>query len=165
MELPKYYRPQGMDGRDVVLKMNKSIYGQIDSPRLFYEHLSRGMKQLGFKPSESDPCLFIHKELKLMVLNYCDDQIWLSPDNKLIETYVQKLKDLNYDLTLEEDGDIFGFLGIEFERIGTKIKLTQSGLAKKVINYMGMSKATPKDTPAAQAPLGSDKNGDPFDEE
>ena len=90
MELPKYYRPQGMDGRDVVLKMNKSIYGQVDSPKLFYEHLSRGMAKLGFEPSENDPCLFIHREHKIMVLNYCDDQVWLSPDNDLIETYVAK---------------------------------------------------------------------------
>ena len=83
MELPKFYRPTGMDGRDVVLKLNKSIYGQVDSPKLFYEHLSKGMDKLGFKPSTSDPCLFIHQKHKLMVLNYCDDQIWLSPDNAL----------------------------------------------------------------------------------
>ena len=154
-----------MDGKDVVLKMNRSIYGQIDSPKLFYEHLSKGMHALGFAPSESDPCLFIHKQHKLMVLNYCDDQIWLSPDNGLIEQYVQKLKDLNYDLTLEDEGDIFGFLGIEISTVGDMIKLTQTGLAKKIINYLGMSKATPKETPAALVPLGSDKNGDPFDEE
>ena len=43
--------------------------------------------------------------------------------------------------------------------------MTQSGLTKKVINYTGMSKATSRDTPAAQEPLGADKNGDPFDEE
>ena len=77
MELPQFYRPQGMEGRDVVLKMNKSIYGQVDCPKLFYEHLSRGMDTLGFEPSASDPCLFIHKEHKIMVLNCCDDQIWL----------------------------------------------------------------------------------------
>ena len=100
-----------------------------------------------------------------MVLNYCDDQVWLSPDNDLIETYVAKLQNLGYDLTLEEDGDIFGFLGINFERIGNKIKLTQAGLAKKVINYLNMSKATPRDTPAAVLNLGSDKDGPPFDEE
>ena len=60
-----------MEGKDVVLKMNKSIYGQVDSPKLFYEHLSKGMDKLGFVPSDSDPCLFIHSELPIMVLNYC----------------------------------------------------------------------------------------------
>ena len=51
-----------------------------------------------------------------MVLNYCDDQIWLSPDSKLIETYVEKLKNSGYDLTMEPEGDVFAFLGIEFKK-------------------------------------------------
>ena len=144
----------------MVLRMKKSIYGQIDSPKLFYECLCKGMHKLGFQPSDSDPCLFIHSELPIMVLNYCDDQIWTSPDNDLIEQYVGKLKGLGYDLTLEEEGDIFGFLGINFNRPdnGSKITLTQSGLASKIINYTGMQEATSRDTPAAQEPLGADKD-------
>jgi len=165
MELPQYYRPKGCEGRDVILQLQKSLYGQVDSPKLFYEHLGRGMAKLGFEPSASDPCLFIHKELQIMVLNYCDDQIWLSPDNDLIEEYVQKLQDLGYDLTLEDQGDIFGFLGINFERKGANIELTQTGLINKVIKYTGMEGASSKPSPAAPDPLGADKLGEPFDEE
>ena len=56
--------------------MKKSIYGQVNSPKLFFDHLRVGMHQLGFRPSAADPCLFIHSMLKIMVLNYCDDQIF-----------------------------------------------------------------------------------------
>ena len=165
MELPQYYRPTGCEGRDVVLQLQKSIYGQVDSPKLFYEHLGAGMSQLGFVPSASDPCLFIHSEHKLMVLNYCDDQIWLSPDDQLIETYVSKLSELGYDLTLEPQGDIFGFLGINFSQNGPNIELTQVGLIDKIIKYTGMTGSSSKSTPATPEPLGSDKNGEPFQEE
>jgi len=165
MELPQYYRPEGYEGRDVVLQMVKSIYGQQDSGKLFYEHLCRGMDKLGFKPSESDPCLFIHTTLDIMVLNYCDDQIWLSPDNGLIEEYVQKLSDLGYDLILEDEGDIFAFLGINLAQTGSQIELSQTGLIEKIIKFTGMTSATSKSTPAAEQPLGSDKDGPPFDEE
>jgi len=165
MELPQYYRPEGYEGRDVVLEKVKSIYGQQDSGKLFYEHLCRGMDKLGFKPSESDPCLFIHTTLDIMVLNYCDDQIWLSPDNGLIEEYVQKLSDLCYDLVLEDEGDIFAFLGINFAQTGPQIELSQTGLIEKIIKFTGMTSATSKSTPAAEQPLGSDKDGPPFDEE
>ena len=112
VELPQYYRPQGSENSDVVLKLKISLYGQLDSPKLFYEHLCKGMRKLGFEPAVSDPCLFIHKKEQIMVLNYCDDQIWLSPDNALIEEYVRILQNLGYDLTLEDEGDIFGFLMI-----------------------------------------------------
>jgi Reverse transcriptase (RNA-dependent DNA polymerase) len=30
MELPQYFRPKGYEGQDVILKLNKSIYGQMD---------------------------------------------------------------------------------------------------------------------------------------
>ena len=165
MELPQYYRPAGHEGKDIVLKMCKSIYGQVDSPKLFFEHLSKGMTQLGFKPSESDPCLFIHQTEKIMVLNYCDDQIWLSPDNKLIEDSVSRLKELGYDLELEKQGDIYSFLGIEFDTVGDSIHLSQKGLIDKVIKYTGMGNADGKDTPASSNPLGSDKDGEPFSED
>jgi len=165
VELPQCYRPAGFDSQDVALKLNKSIYGQVDSPKLFYEHLCKGMDALGFAPSEADPCLFIHREHKIMVLNYCDDQIWLSPYDNLIEEYVGKLKDLGCDFTLEPDGDIFAFLGINFKCIGKEIVLTQTGLINKVINYTGMDQASTKPTPAACEPLGTNANGEPFDEE
>ena len=165
MELPQYYRPAGYEDKDVLLKLEKSIYGQVDSPRLFYEHLKRGMDKLGFQPADSDPCLFIHKEHNIMVLNYCDDQIWLSPDNLLIEKYVKELQHIGYDLVLEEQGDIFGFLGINFNQEGDTIELSQTGLINKVIKYTGMEGASSKTSPAPPEPLGSDKSGEPFDEE
>jgi hypothetical protein len=42
-KIPQYYKPVGLEGQDVVLKLNKSIYDQVDSPKLFYEHLCKGM--------------------------------------------------------------------------------------------------------------------------
>ena len=166
MELPEFYKPRDCQGKDVVLKLNKSIYGQMDSPKLFYEHLCKGMTQLGFQNADSDPCLFIHKTEKIMVLNYCDDQIWLSPDNAKIEEFVGKLQGIGYDLTLEDKGDnVFGFLGIEIQNKDGVIEWTQKGLIDKVIAYLGMENASPKDTPAAVEPLGADKDGAPFKED
>jgi hypothetical protein len=129
------------------------------------------MEKLGFEATASDPCCFIHKEHQIMVLNYVDDQIWLSPDNALIEDYVGQLQKLNYDLTMEPKGDsfgkgsLFGFLGINFNRVGSTIELTQTGLIDKVIAFTGMDDASPRDTPAATAPLGSDKGGELFSED
>ena len=100
-----------------------------------------------------------------MVLNYCDDQIWLCPNNDKIEEYVGKLKDLGYDLTLEDKGDnMFGFLGIEIQHHDGMIEMTQKGLIDKVIQYLDMTNASGKDSPAASEPLGTDANGAPFKE-
>ena len=46
---------------------------------------------------------------------------------------MQKLQNLGYDLTLEDDSNMFGFLGIEFNCTGDTIRLTQKGL---IIGYL-----------------------------
>ena len=60
---------------------------------------------------------------------------------------------------------MFGFLGIKIKRQNQATELTQTGLIEKVINYCGMSSAAPKSTPAAKEPLGTNKNGAPFQEQ
>ena len=99
-----------------------------------------------------DLYLAAQDERNSFTLDYCDDQIWLSPNMSLIKEYVQKLKDLNYDLTLEDEGGIFDFLGINFKKYGEKIVLTQTGLIDKVLKYTGMDKASTQPTPAACDP-------------
>ena len=54
MELTQYYRPKGCETKYVVLKLGKSLHGQTDSPKLFYQHLCHGMAKLDFEPSASD---------------------------------------------------------------------------------------------------------------
>ena len=122
------------------------------------------MLKEGFVQSKSDPCLFINVEEGLMVLQYVDDQIWVSKDPKSIERKVEALKKRGFLLTMEDSVDMFAFLGIDVTRKGTTIELTQKGLTDKVIKYLGLENSS-KDTPAAADPLGSDKDGDPFDEE
>jgi len=162
VELPQHYKPQGYSGTDLVLKLNKSLYGQVTSPKLFWEHIQAGMLRLEFEQSLADPCLFIHRKYPLMVLNYCDDQIWLIPDDKLIDLYVEKLKALGYDLTIEPDGIVFGFLGIDFKCSGTQIQRTQPGLTDKLVSYLGLQDAKPKTTPASTTPLGTNGDSPPF---
>jgi hypothetical protein len=83
----------------------------------------------------------------------------------LRQPYIGKLKDLGYGLTLEKEGDMFAFLGIDFKRNGSRIELTQTGLTQRVINYVGLADTNPKSTPAMTSPLGSNKQGQPFSEE
>ena len=102
IELPQHYRIKGREQEDLVLCLQKSLYGQVNAPKLFFEHISEGLTKVGFAPSASDPCLFINHEDDIMVLQYVDDQIWVAKDPRKIERRVQELKDLGYLLTIEE---------------------------------------------------------------
>jgi hypothetical protein len=52
---------------------------------------------------------------------------------------VAKLQELKYKLILEEEGDLFAFLGISFRREGSTVELPQPGLINKVITYLDMN--------------------------
>ena len=56
--------PQGFedpDGKDTVLKLNKSLYGMCESPSYFYDLLKTTLEKRGFvHQANIDPCLFVH---------------------------------------------------------------------------------------------------------
>jgi hypothetical protein len=66
---------------------------------------------------------------------------------------------------LIENLSVLPFKYIQLKTTGSQIELSQTGLIEKIIKYTGMTNATPKSTPASEQPLGSNKEGHPFDEE
>ena len=65
-------------------------------------------------------------------------------------------------MELEVEQDVAGFLGVHLERDmrdGT-IKLTQSGLTKRIVDALGVANEPIKATPAKKEPLVIDKDGE-----
>ena len=59
MELPECYADKFPGS---VARINKAIYGLKNSPRLWNRTLDEALGEIGFKPSEIDPCLYILEE-------------------------------------------------------------------------------------------------------
>ena len=68
--LNRYFKRDGGQG-DVVLRLKKSLYGQAEAARLWYEKLRNGLLERGFVMSKVDPCLFMSKTVICVV--YVDD--------------------------------------------------------------------------------------------
>ena len=105
-------------GQDRVLKLQKSLYGLKQSPRTFYQHLSQGLQNRGWKPSAIDPCLFMKQSMICVI--YVDDTIFAGPSQKDIDKEVQLLgiKQNNEEQPLEfrDEGELSAFLGIKIEQ-------------------------------------------------
>ena len=58
--------PPGMkDGtRDMILFLNKCIYGLVQAARQYHKHFVTILKKIGFTGGDVDPCLF-SKEIKM----------------------------------------------------------------------------------------------------
>jgi hypothetical protein len=156
---PRGFRSGG--GPDTCLRLNKSLYGISQAPRLWFEHLKAHLLKRGFSQSRLDPCLFYSATVTLVV--YVDDVICASKDSAAIQTVLTSLKS---EFTLTEEGELATFLGISVDRNRNdkSFTLTQTGLIDRIIAATGMTDCRGNRTPATQKPLVKDLDGEPMDE-
>jgi histone deacetylase 1/2 len=158
----RFAGPRG-EGNDVaVMKLNRSLYGLVQAPLYWYNHLKDSLGQIGFKPSGLDACLFYGNGM--IVLVYVDDCLFFGPDQDKIDEVIANLRNNGLTLTVEAD-DAYAFLGVDVrpnEEGG--YTMTQDGLTNKVLRTVSMGTLNSKATPADASPLGSDGEGEPFSE-
>jgi hypothetical protein len=159
IEIPKGFNST-LEAGDIVLRLKKSLYGLIDAPKLFYEHLKKCLLKRGFKPSPFDPCLFLSP--KVICVVYVDDCLFFSPKQEHIDSTI---KSLQQELTLTIEGnDISKYLGINYTRDGNRFIMKQEGLTRKVIELVGLKNCKPDSTPASEVPLIDSSDSPSFSE-
>jgi hypothetical protein len=110
---------------------------------------------LGFTQSAIDPCILM--KANMMMIIFVDDCAISYKHQSDYVALINGLRELNFDLT--EEGSFTKILGINFERTGNKIKMTQTGLIDRIISTTGLINANPNRTPTTQEALGKDPNG------
>ena len=159
IEVPSMFESEG----DRVIELNKSLYGILKAPLLWYNHMKKGFKKSGFVQSNVDPCLFYADGV--VAVCYVDDCLFFGKDQGKIDAAIGSFKSNGYTLTEEEY--VFAFLGVEVntdESTG-KVTLPKKGLMQKIKIYCGMENYNYKFTPAGLAPLSHDIHGIPFEED
>ena len=117
------------------LKLLKNLCGLKDAGNTWHNHLRDGLiGDLNFKQSLVDPCLFYRD--KVLLVTCVDDCIIFSPEKKHADQLIEELK---VKFTLEDEGDINSYLGINIAR-PTKdtIKMNQPALAKRIIESLSL---------------------------
>ena len=139
-----------------VLKLNRSLYGLVQSPRNFFLHLKSKLETTGFEQSSHDPCLFISSTVVCLV--YVDDCLFFSRSDEDIKLAITRLRDNNMDLNVEDD--VAGFLGVHIDKNEKgQITLTQLGLIDRIVEALGLHDCNAKFTPAPTEALGRDVDG------
>ena len=77
-----------------VLKLNKAIYGLVQSPYLWSKKFRSSLERLGFKTLNEDPCCFVKNvgSKKIILLLYVDDIICASTDENMFLNLLDELK-------------------------------------------------------------------------
>ncbi|KAI0994026.1 hypothetical protein K3495_g14157 [Podosphaera aphanis] len=83
MEIPDFFAllHPGINCTKNYLKLNKSLYGLKQAPHVWFQEVKEHFKSLSLKAGDSDPNLFIDRDV--FVLLYVDDMLVIGPTNKV----------------------------------------------------------------------------------
>jgi hypothetical protein len=93
-----------------VLRLNKSLYGPKQAPRIWYLLLSEVIIGLGFIPLETDTCIYVKDEVMIAV--FVDDILITGPKSSCYKFY----DDLSKHFLVKDKGEVTSFLGVNIER-------------------------------------------------
>jgi hypothetical protein len=145
MKQPEGFR-QG--GPEKVCRLNKSLYGLKQSPRLWSEKLCGVLVKLGFRRLESDPCVYMFQRdnLKVIVPVWVDDITLASKDSGAIDQFII---DLQKELPLRDLGNTTFLLGmgIRRDRENRKLYLSARQYILRKLEEFKMQDAKPVHTP------------------
>ena len=138
MEIPQGVEVEQGNSRDYVLRLKKNLYGRCQAPRVWSQHRDKGLKEIGFKQSKIDQCVFYKN--KTIMLVYVDNAILTGPDKQEIEEIFDEL-DCKFNVSYE--GDITNYLGVHASRtVEGDLILTQGKLINTIIRDMNLGEKT-----------------------
>lgn len=132
---PKYEEYLNDDG-SIIVKLEKALYGLIESSELWYRKLTGDLKSIGFKPNVKDPCVLNcdYKGAQLTVTVYVDDIMatCVHPDG--LDWLHQQLEKI-YPIVSIRKGTTHSYLGQTFDfKVKGKVKITMEGYVNDLLS-------------------------------
>ena len=114
IELPRDFKTD-RGQYDVVLKLNKSLYGQAEATHLWYEKLKNGLLERSFVMRKVGTCLFMYKTVICVV--YVDDCLFWSHSQYEIDNVMKYFKEYgtSYNWEHSKGESVSEFLRIDIK--------------------------------------------------
>ncbi|KAK8934286.1 hypothetical protein KSP39_PZI015019 [Platanthera zijinensis] len=134
----------GATHKDLVCKLNKSLYGLKQSPRMWYRKFDQFMQKEKFERSQFDHCAY-YKQLPggvyIYLLLYVDDMLIASSS----QLEIDKVKNqLFKSFEMKDLGEAQKILGMEIQRDKStgRVWLCQKAYLEKVLKKFGVDAST-----------------------
>ena len=132
MKLAPHYSKFMDDRGCVVVRLDKALYGCVESAALWYENLRASLHSLGYTPNVYDICVFNKRNahgVQCSIAVHVDDLMISSTDTDMIDALAAGLEKRYGEIT-RKDGPVVNYLGMVFD-------LTMPGVAKvSMIGYV-----------------------------
>lgn len=133
-----------------VCKLNKAIYGLCQALRAWYNELKSFLLSNKFKPTVSDPSLFVHHSpiSSIYVLVYVDGIIIIGPNSSHISSFITSLSNR---FSLKDLGTLSYFLGVEVLPHSDGLFLSQTKYILDLLTKSNMDDCKPTTTPMSSS--------------
>lgn len=133
---------------DAVVRLNKCLYGLVQSPREFFKHFSAVLKKIGFTQSTMDPCLWLKHHLGKLIAAiaiFVDDAAIAAAEGEVAN--IKLALQQNFDMT--DGGPISWFLGVRlnYDVAAGSMSLDQGAAISRLLSQFNMSDCSPVSTP------------------
>eukprot|EP00957_Ditylum_brightwellii_P135413 10325086-Ditylum_brightwellii.AAC.1 len=145
-------------GQDLVLKLEKNLYGLKDAGRTWWKHLSSGLEEMGFKQGVTDQCVW--KRDGIIITVYVDDCLVFGNDIEKVDGVAMEISK-RFEIT-DEGETIEEYLGIKIDHNQDgNFRMYQPVLIERIIaSIPGMDRSKEHKTPAETTQiLTKDTNG------
>jgi hypothetical protein len=138
------------DNGEMLVCLDKALYGCIESAKLWYDHLSESLISIGFVCNEYEPCLY-NKNIdgvQVSLITHVDDLMISCICQKALDTVMGDLYRI-YGVEKYTKGKVHNYIGMtfNFSEIG-KVSITMAGYVGDLLTSSGVleTKKTPAGT-------------------
>jgi hypothetical protein len=146
---PQGYQKRGANGKVLVCKLRKSLYGIKQASRNWHVVIDKWLREYGLVPSKADPCLYVMCHSNgdmLVVVLYVDDLMIAGSKLKIVEHFKRAIAER---FTMTDLGNLRWLLGMEVRRNRAKrtIEINQTAYIDRILQRYGMMDCKPVATP------------------
>ena len=143
--------PEGFDHeKDECLRLNKTIYGLVQSARQFFKILVKALRDIGFKGGYADPCLLTRKcKLGIVFIALYVDDCYCCGTEAAIKDTIEKIQQKGFTVKIEYEMTDYLSCELRFSADRKRAWLGQPHLIKNLERKFGelMNKTHDYSTP------------------
>ena len=131
------------EGGKLLVKLNKALYGLVQSGKLWYEKVSSWLISRGFVANKMDPCIFNRVKMdgghQLTIALYVDDLLVTCVSQTLLNEFRREIEE-EYELSSVSCGEKVEYLGIKINTSsGNYAELTMEGFIEDLLKENSVS--------------------------
>jgi hypothetical protein len=151
VKLDESYKPFLDKNGELVVELDKALYGCVEAAKLWYDHLSSKLVADGFQPNAYDTCVFNKMDKsgkQITIVMHVDDLLVTCENESSLEDLQKYLRSVYPEITVHR-GKKLDYLGMTFDFLEDgEVSVTMDNMVNGILDDSGVSSV--RETPAGE---------------